>query len=179
MRVPCVRVFSTYSSPSIHHTLSHKFTMLEGLQISKQISPSDFTKCIDGSHLLWKLLLLLGLCVRCPCCPHCLLGLPSGLAAVRQPKCRVGSLHGAGVYGGWGIDGGSTGLAHTNWRHGVREACIGRAQHSCGARQIHQFTLIILLAACSDDHVADSGATPAWVQKQFENVEAVCQVQQI
>lgn len=81
--------------------------------------PSGFTKCIDGSHLLRKLLLLLGLCILCSCCLSWAggllgLGLPRGLAAVRQPKCRVGSLHGAGVYGGRGIDGGSAGLAHAN-----------------------------------------------------------------
>lgn len=60
-----------------------------------------FTKRIDGPHLLGKL--LLGLCILCPCrLPGSLLGLslPSGLTTVGQSKCCVGSLHGAGIYGG-------------------------------------------------------------------------------
>lgn len=86
----------------IHTYIERKFLKEKN---TIKITLSVFTKCIDGSHLLWKLLLLLGLCILCASCLRwarglLCLGLPSGLAAVGQPKCSVGSLHGARVYGG-------------------------------------------------------------------------------
>lgn len=91
-----------------------------------------FTKCIDGPHLLLKL--LLGLRVlgsgRLSLARVALLALAlrRGLAAVWEAECCVGSLHGAGVDGCRAVDCGCTRLAHTYSRHGVLEACGGGAQ---------------------------------------------------
>lgn len=95
-----------------------------------QTEAKDFTDGIDGSQLLLKLLRLAGLGTRC--LSWDLLGwvLSGGCAAVSQTEGSVGSLHGAGVYWSWGIDGGGTGLPHTNRGHGVLKAWVWGAHHS-------------------------------------------------
>ena len=134
--LPVNRQFEHTALPQLKYQSSWAYNMILAFFF---FFKSYFTDSVNGSHLLWKLLLGLGVLSTWRLSWGLRgLSLSGGLAAVRQTKCCVGSLHGAGVYRGWGVDVGSTWLAHANRGHGVLETRIWGTQHGWGEGQNSQ-----------------------------------------